>query len=253
MNTVMTHHRTLRLSPLFAACAAFALSTLVCRAAKADRELIVPFEESGHLVLDQLSGFRVGAASGFAYAGPVGISYRSTKSSAYVAGDTSTNETTTTMWLAPSVDLFVTDYLSIGALVEVSHSSGTGVTPSGQSVDLPGTLAMTFMPRIGFYAPIGDRFGIWPRAGIGWSSVQEVKFLSDGSTASTETFRSLILDVDLTVVYRFTETFFMRVGPEVGVTLGGRKEQVINGNSFGADKNILQFSGVIGFGANLEL
>lgn len=253
MNTVMSPTRTLRLSPLFAAFAAFALSTLVCRAAKADRELIVPFEESGHLVLDQLSGFRISAASGFAYAGPAGIAYRSTKSSAYNTSDTSTNETTTTMWLAPSADIFVTDYLSIGALIEVSHTSGTGVNPAGQSVDLPGTLAMTFMPRIGFYAPIGDRFGIWPRAGVGWSSVQQVAFLSDGSTAATETFRSLILDVDLTLVYRFTETFFMRVGPEVGVTLGGRKEEVINGNSFGADKNVLQFSGVIGFGANLEL
>ena len=238
---------------MLAAFAAFALSTLVCRAAKADRELIVPFEESGHLVLDQLSGFRISAASGFAYAGPIGVSYRSTKSNAYTSNGANVNETTTTMWLAPSADIFITEYLSIGALIEVSHTSGKGVSPNGQSVDLPGTLAMTFMPRIGFYAPIGDRFGIWPRAGIGWSSVQQVAFASDGSTPVTETFRSLVLDVDLTLVYRFTETFFMRVGPEVGVTLGGRKEEAINGTSFGADKNVLQFSGVIGFGANLEL
>ena len=45
------------------------------RNANADRELIVPFHEGGHLVFDQLSGLRVDGASGVSYAGPAGIAF----------------------------------------------------------------------------------------------------------------------------------------------------------------------------------
>lgn len=225
---------------------------LLGRTARADRELIVPFHEGGHLVLDQLSGLRLSAGSGLAYAGPAGLSYRSEKADAFTPGAPSSDLKTTTFWFAPSVDIFVTDHLSIGGLVEVAHTSGSA-TSGGQSIDLPGTTALTFLPRVGFYAPFGDRFGLWPRAGVGWAQVQSVSFASTGGAAVTDTFRSMILDVDITLVYRFTEVFFMKIGPEVGVTLGGRHSQEVGGISAGADAQTLQISGVVGFGANLEL
>jgi hypothetical protein len=222
------------------------------RNASAERELIVPFHEGGHLVLDQLSGLRMNPNSGVSYAGPVGIAVRTTKSDALVPGGPTSETSTTSLWLAPSADVFVTDHLSVGALIEISHT-WVAVEGGGQRLELPGTTSMTFLPRIGFYASFTDRIGLWPRAGLGWSSVESTSYLSTGSVPTRETFRAMVLDVDLSLVYRFGETFFMRAGPEVGVTLGGRHTVESGAESSGAGASVLQFSGVVGFGINLEL
>lgn len=235
------------------ALAVFALLVFWSRPAFAERELIVPFHEGGHVVLDQLSGLRVTPTNGFGYAGPVGIAFRSEKSDAIVPGGPASETSTTSLWLAPSADVFVTDHLSVGGLVEIAHTWGA-VEGGGQRLELPGATSLTFLPRVGFYVPFSDRIGIWPRAGVGWSSVESASFLSTGSVPVRETFRAMILDVDLSLVYRFGETFFMRAGPEVGVTLGGRRTtESGGGSSTGAGASVLQISGVVGFGMNLEL
>lgn len=238
---------------------AFALGLLtsiavffVNREARADRELIVPFHEAGHLVLDQLSGFRANPASGVSYAGPLGIMFRTEKADAFAPGAASSELSTTTFWVAPSVDVFVTDHLSVGGFVEVSHTSGTA-TSGDQKLELPGTTSMTFLPRVGFYAPLSDRLGIWPRAGFGWTSAESVSYVATGGQAVRDTFRSAILDVDLALVYRFTETFFCKVGPEVGVTLGARRGEEVGNSNAAAGASVVQISGVVGFGANFEL
>lgn len=183
--------------------------------AHADRELIVPFHESGHLVLDQLSGIKVNG-TGTAYEGPIGASYRREKV------DGVSDAKTTSIWFAPSADIFVTDHLSLGGSFEWSHAWGTfGKTDS-----------ISALPRIGFYAPFGDRFGVWPRLGIGY--------------ARSDAFESVLVDVDVTLVYRFTESFFVRIGPDLGLTLGGA-------TSSGADASVLSISGVVALGMNLEL
>jgi hypothetical protein len=208
--------------------------------ARAERDLIVPFHESGHVVLDQLAGLRL-STSGFSYAAPVGIAVRSTK-------DTSTTD----IWFAPSADVFVTDHLSVGGLVEIDHAWGH-VESGGKKLDLPGTTSMTFLPRVGFYAPFSDRIGFWLRAGVGYASTQQVSFLTAGSAPTTTTFRAMVLDIDATVVYRFNETFFLKGGPEVGLTLGGREESSTAGVSSGRDQQVLQIGGSLGFGMNIEL
>lgn len=208
--------------------------------ARAERDLIVPFHEGGHVVLDQLAGLRL-STSGFSYAAPVGIAMRSTK-------DTKTTD----IWFAPSADIFVTDHLSVGGLVEIDHAWGR-VETGGVKLDIPSTTSMTFLPRVGFYAPFSDRLGFWLRAGVGYASTQQVSFLSAGSTPTTTTLRSMVLDIDATIVYRFNETFFMKGGPEVGLTLGGREESSTAGVSTGRDQQVLQLGGSLGFGMNIEL
>lgn len=224
----------------------------LARPAKADRELIVPFHESGHLVFDQLSGLQVSPLSGASYAGPVGVSIRTDKADAFTSGTPADETKITTFWFAPSADLFVTDHLSVGAYVEIAHTSGS-VKSAGQSVDLPGSTSFTFMPRIGFYAPIGDRLGVWPRASLGYASIESASFASSGGVPQSATFRSMLLDVDVSLTYRFTEVFFLRVGPKIDVTLGGRHEISSGGVSAGADASSVNVSGVLGFGANVEL
>lgn len=214
--------------------------------ARAERDLIVPFHEGGHVVFDQLAGLRL-STSGLSYAAPVGIAMRS-------SGDLSE----THVWFAPSGDVFVTDHLSVGALVEIDHAWGTLETTGSagqpsQKIDVPGTTSMTFLPRLGFYAPFSDRIGLWLRAGVGYTSTQSVSFLSAGSAPTTTTFRAMVLDLDATVVYRFNETFFLKGGPELGITFGGREESSTAGVSSGTGRQVLQIGGALGFGMNIEL
>jgi hypothetical protein len=219
--------------------------------ARAERELIVPFEEGGHVVLDQISGLRVGS-SGVGYAGPVGLGVRKESSGAIAAGGATSETSLTTLWAAPSADVFVIDHLSVGGRIEVAHTWGA-IEGEGVRVELPGTTSMAVVPRVGFYAPFGDRLGIWPRAAFGYASASSAKFVSTGSGVVRESFRALLLEVDLSLVYRFGETFFMKAGPDVSVTLGGRREEEVGGVRFGAGHSVVAISGVLGFGANLEL
>jgi hypothetical protein len=89
--------------------------------------------------------------------------------------------------------------------------------------------------------------------GVGWGSVESARFVSTGSAMARDTFRSMLLDVDVALVYRFGETFFMRAGPELGLTLGGRQTTESGATSSGAGSSALQFSGTVAFGANIEL
>ena len=202
---------------------AYALIYFTAQRAFADRELIVPFHETGHLVLDQLSGVKVNG-DGASYAGPVGASYQREKV------DGVAESKLTTLWVAPSFDYFVADHLSLGGTFEVAHSFGSVTV--GTTVTESKETKLEAIPRIGFYAPFGDRLGVWPRVGLGY--------------LKSDALESIVLEVDVALVYRFTEAFFVRLGPEVGVTLGGRR-------SDGADAQVLSISGVIGLGMNLEL
>ncbi len=227
------------------------LALVVPRTARAERDLIVPFQEGGRLVLDQLSGMRVNAANGVSYAGPLGVAFHASKAEGLTPGAAADQTKTTTLWLAPSADVFVTEHLSLGGTIEVSHTFGS-TSVNGQDVSLPGTTSMTFVPRVGFYVPIGDRFGVWPRLGLGYARTQSAAFAAQGGTPVRETFQSMLLEADLALVYRFDETFFLRAGPAVSLTIGGRREQEAGGVQAAADASVLSFSGVVGFGVNLD-
>ena len=209
------------------------------RSARAERDLIVPFEEGGHLVLDQLAGMRVDAVSGAGYAGPVGVAFHDDKT------DGGNETKTTTLWLAPSADLFVTDHLSLGGTIEVAHRWGS-VKSGDQRRELPGTTMLSFVPRVGFYVAVTDRIGIWPRVGFGWTSVESAYVA--GAAVATDTFKAMLLDADLGLVYRFHETFFLKAGPEITTTLGGEHSAAGVGSG-----SSLQVSAVLGFGMNIEL
>ncbi len=245
------------MSKILAALAA-ALLFLCARTARADRELIVPFHEGGHLVFDQLAGLRLDPATGVQFAGPAGVAFHSSKADAFQPGQPGSpqpfgsEEKTSTFWFSPSADYFVTEHLSLGGILEFAHTSGT-LSSNGQQTDLPGTSTYLFMPRIGFYAPFSDRFGLWPRIGFGWTSSESVQFDAQGGAPVRDTFRAFVLDVDIALVYRFNETFFLKTGPEIGLTLGGRHTQDRSGISSAADASTLQISGTVAFGANLEL
>lgn len=207
------------------------------RPAQAERDLIVPFEESGHLVLDQLSGLRVDGASGVGYAGFAGVSFR--RDSVDGGGTTKL----TTAYLAPAADVFVAEHLSVGGAIVVAHAWGSAAIGE-QHVALPTTTSLTFVPRVGFYVAATDRIGLWPRVGLGWTRTETATL--SGTATATDTFEALVLEADLSLVYRFHETFFLKTGPGIGATLGGE-------HAGGASGTSLAVSGTVGFGMNVEL
>ncbi|MCA9589986.1 MAG: hypothetical protein KC657_32000 [Myxococcales bacterium] len=231
---------------VFFVCSSFAQS------ARAERELLDQFHDRWRLVLDQLAGFRV-SGSGAAYAGPIGLSFRSATEDPLLAGGTATGGKSTTFWLAPSADLFVAEGLSVGALVELSHTTASLETATG-SLDLPSTTSLTVLPRVGYYFPIGDRFGVWPRAGLGYTSSQRVVTTpgapGQAAAATTDTLSAFVLDVDIGAIYRMNETFYLRLGPQLGLTLGGEHAQSINGAKQSASASALSISAVAGVGVS---
>jgi hypothetical protein len=69
---------------------------------------------------------------------------------------------TTTFDLAPAVDYFVIQSLSLGGQVQFTHTSrspGNGGT--SETTDLFG-----IGPRIGYNIPISDLFSFWPKVGV---------------------------------------------------------------------------------------
>lgn len=206
-------------------------------ASASERELLVGFHEAGHVVIDQLSGLRLGP-SGASYAGPAGVAVRTER-----LGEVESKATS--LWLAPSGDVFVTDHLSVGGVVEVSHTFGAW--KRGEvTTDVPAATGVRAVPRLGFFTPFGDRFGLWVRAGVGYLRSEQVTTTS-GGTPTRATFAAAAIEADASLVYRFTESFFLRVGPEVGTTLGGRSHVDTAG-----DASVLHVAGAASFGMNLE-
>ncbi len=210
----------------------------------------------GQLAIDTLAGFRIGAFNGVSYAGPLGFSVQRYSSSDFGnRGDTVYHYTT--LWLAPAADYFIIDHLSLGGLVEISNTSGSVDVPVNPNVstnfDLPSTTNFTFMPRVGYMISLlDDRFGIWPRGGIGYGSRQQV--VGGGTNYAKDSFSAFFLDVNCGFLYRINETFFIEGAPEITLSLGGSHSSRNNaGATVSADAHFFQLSLVTGIGVLLDL
>jgi hypothetical protein len=240
---------TLALSAFAAAC-----TLTVPQEAHAARELMVPAGERGTLAIDQVSGFRASMINGISYAGPLGFSHAQYTEHSFSANtDTTTNRNT--FWLTPSADLFVIDHLSVGLLVEYMNSWGSVDIPRNnnttQTVNLPGTTSITVLPRVGYLFSINDRFAIWPRVGFGYARHETLTGNPDNSVK--DAFSSVLFDIDVGLLYRFNETFFMRADPDFVFTLGGNHSQSTGAGSVSASANAIQASAVFGVGVFFDL
>jgi len=206
----------------------------------------------GVLVIDQLSGFRVSTVGGVSYEGPIGFSFQSYGQS-NGAGKTTTHFTN--FWLAPSADIFVIDHLSIGGLIEFvstsatqdAQANGTGTTIT---TTLPTKTSFTFLPRVGWLFAVSDRFGIWPRGGLGYAS-QSLSNVNGNGKDSTGGF---LLDIDVGFIFRVNDTFFFKAAPEMTVGLGPSRTITLgNGTSLSYDASLFQFAGLAGIGVMWDL
>lgn len=231
--------------------AAAAAVVVTTSASTAWAEPTIPFEEKGHLVIDTISGFRL-SPTGFTYAGPVGFATRSESADVFNS-DLTARDTTNHFWVAPAVDYFVINNLSIGGLVELSSTTGSTTTAnqnqnSTTTVDKPSVTNLTFLPRVGYYVPLSARFGVWPRGGIGYTN-RWVNRPNDNSA----TYSMAIVDVDVGFIIRLSDVFFVRLAPELSFGLFGRHSVTNGPTTTSDDAGLLQFAATTGFGANFDL
>lgn len=213
----------------------------------AQRELLTKAGEAGTIAIDQLSGFRVSSLGGFTYAAPLGFTYQSMHTES-VAGSPAITQRATTFFVAPSFDVFPIDKLSIGGLVEVAwQNPSLELTPPGGTstrVDLPATTSFTLLPRIGYMLRIGDRVALWPRVGVGYGSRQVALSATDKQTTG-----ALLIDLDVGLLYRINEAFYLRVAPQLTLAPTGSSSQPIaGGGSVSGTTTFLSFASTVGFG-----
>lgn len=228
---------------------ALVAATLLLRATSAhaaQRELLTKAGEQGTIAIDQISGFRVSSLGGFSYAAPVGVTYQSLHTEG-VGGGPAVTQKSTTFFLAPSFDVFAFDKFSIGALVELAwQNASVELTPPGGAatkLDVPATTSFTLLPRLGYLFRVGDRVAIWPRLGVGYGSRQEAVGTTKVSTGA------LLLDVDVGLLYRINETFYLRLAPQITLApTGSTSQPAAGGGSLSGDTTFFVFSSTVGFG-----
>ncbi|MEO7109912.1 MAG: hypothetical protein ABI183_05700 [Polyangiaceae bacterium] len=222
--------------------------------ANAQSTLLSPTGGKGQLVFDNITGLRGDVSDGVSYAGDVGFSIQSLAVNETLPGGVTATETihATTFWLAPQADYFVINHLSIGGLVEIASTSRSASVPVNgavtQTQDLGSTTDITLLPRLGWMFALGDRFGIWPRAGIGYASRH-----GDIGGAGNSTFSGVVLNATCPFLYRINETFFVELSPDL-TFIPGSVSQTNNANQTqSVSGTYFDFAATGGLGIMLDL
>jgi hypothetical protein len=222
--------------------------------ANAQTALLSPTGGKGQLVFDNITGLRANVSDGVSYSGDVGFSLQQLSVSENVAGGGTATATihATTLWFAPQADYFVINHLSIGGLVEIASTSRSIDAPVNgavtQSVNLGATTDITFLPRIGWMFALGDRFGIWPRAGIGYASAH-----GNTGTFGTSTFSGVVLNATCPFLYRLNETFFVELSPDLSFIPGSLSTNTNANTTVSQSASYLDFGVTGGLGIMLDL
>jgi hypothetical protein len=217
--------------------------------------LLSPTGGKGQLVFDNLTGLRANTTQGVSYSGFIGFQIERYGQNVDLGGNTSGTAVihSTTLWLAPQADYFIINHLSLGGLVEIASTSGSEDIPLNaaqtQSTDLPTTTDLTLLPRIGWMFALGDRFGIWPRGGLGYALRQSSNPGGNGKL----TFSGVIINATCPFLYRINETFFVELSPDL-TWIPGSTSTTNNANqTVSQSASYLQFGASGGLGVMLDL
>jgi hypothetical protein len=239
------------------------------QSAHAQRDVGTPLGSRGTLSIDQLSGFRMsgvglggganaGANYGVSYSGIIGFTVQSVAQDRPTTNPTQTDTIHfTSFWIAPSADYFVIDHLSIGGLLEIATTSASVDIAQGNSTTttntgLPSTSSITFLPRVGWMFALSDRFGIWPRLGLGYGSHSTVIAGDNPTVATTASFSGFMMDLDVGFLYRVNENWFLKGAPEITFVPGSSSRTTQN-VTVSSGERMLQFGIVGGIGVMWNL
>lgn len=209
---------------------AIALATpMLLVAGTASAQQVNGFGEKGTLTINAISGTPILDTQDFGYpligATPL-IGLQFDGNSTPTQNNRSSAEHFTTFYIAPALDYFIIDKLSIGGellFAHISHNhdetdNNTTVTTGQPSVDVFGIAA-----RVGYNIDFGKHFGIWPRAGIGFRYAHQG--LPGGGDGSVNW---LYFNIDAPVLWHPVDHFYVGVGP--GVSFALTKSETYNQN-----------------------
>lgn len=177
----------------------------------------------GRWVFDLLGGqlggpastLGVGSLGGMGFVGPFTLSSFTNESDPQGLHET---YKATVLALTPSADVFVTNRLSVGALLEAGILSTS--TTQQQAPAMPGTAAppsytasergytVGIAPRVGYVVPLATSVALWPRLGGGY----EISRRMDDNDTRTLT-RTLFVEANLGVGIRVAKHAFFDLGP----------------------------------------
>jgi hypothetical protein len=146
---------------------------------------------------------RFGAQGQITISSDAGLFIENTSQSGSGAPDGST----TTLQLRPAMDYFVADNLSLGGFLGIDYTE----IPSGH------TTTWAIGPRVGYNVPFSDRFSIWPKAGLAFTSTS----IAMDPPASDSTSTNLALNLFVPVMFHPVEHFFLGFGPALDQDLTG--------------------------------
>ena len=138
------------------------------------------------------------------------------------------DDKTSIFYINPGVDYFVIDHLSIGGevLFAITGSSVThhrrnqpDVTNDGQ-----GGTHFGILPRVGYDIPIGDKFSLWPRGGLGF-----IHSSYSGAGQPDISGTAWLFYADVYFCFHLVPNFFFGVGP--GFTASVSSSQSVGGAS----------------------
>lgn len=129
-------------------------------------------------------------------------------STSYKAPEGEDPESSTTIILAPALDYFVTEGVSVGGQVAYMSFSQDETSTSGFGIG----------PRVGYALPVGEGMAFWPKVGIMYmSTTTEVGDAeASGNKMSLEVFAPLAIQP--------AEHFFIGIGPALSMDLSSKVE-----------------------------
>ncbi|HEX7666069.1 MAG TPA: hypothetical protein VF407_16190 [Polyangiaceae bacterium] len=218
--------------------------------ARAQNTLLSPTGGKGQLVFDGITGLHVSPV-GVGYSGVLGFELQNYSMKTTIPGGTANSTVhTTTVWFAPEADYFVINHLSVGGLLSIANTSGSVDVPTTAAVsvsrDLASTTDFTLMPRAGWMFALGDRFGIWPRLGLGYASRHNI-------TGDDATFSGFLMRIDCPFLYRINETFFVSASPDFTFIPGSTSTSTNNNVTVSEGATFWEFGATAGLGIMLDL
>lgn len=165
-----------------------------------------------------VGGSRVSGVGGILFTGP--ISFATTTSEG--------GSRASSIGIAPSLDLFVTDHVTVGGRVVAFRNTSTYVVPSAGGAASASFSAAGYSigisPRVGYVVPLTDDIALWPQLGLG---VTQSRFeteglgrtLSRGIGAELEV--SLLVPLGRHVVVRLAPTLAYNHASNEGAALSG--------------------------------
>lgn len=220
-----------------------------------------PPEGNDRVILSDIVGLRSGGlgylsmmAPGYgsaAMSGLVGYARQESVSAQY---STAMNEVREVVSVNPSIDVFVTRRLTLGASIGFAHSEvvDTGFdAQAGVSSRLEqSSNVFGVAPRVGYMVPLGHGFSLWPRVGVAYSRARGTSESVYPTTAWTGSSASeqLVGGVDVALIFRPTRYLYLSAGPELSVA-GSRFEQQQAGYAYyGSTSFSVRMAGVLSMG-----